>query len=174
MVSQETQQKGYLLGLVLNGMNKTLEITLQGIILHWQGNGQDNVTVLFISNPQSYSRKYHEERFCSLNLALFYDQNFFYPTKSHLWCGVKLSPAHQEVKRTVYEIFWEEQVFTVLRVSGRSSSSAGITVLARVTVLAEWLYFPSLTFNTLRGYRRGLQKPLLLWGSCSDFSPIRS
>lgn len=30
MVSQEIQQKGYLLGLVLNGMNKTL---LQGKIL---------------------------------------------------------------------------------------------------------------------------------------------
>lgn len=51
MVSQEIEQKGYLLGLVLNGMNKTLEITLQGIILHCQGNGQDNLIVLFISNP---------------------------------------------------------------------------------------------------------------------------
>lgn len=51
MVSQETQQKGYLLGLVLNGMNKTLEITLHGIILHCQGNGWDNLIVLFISKP---------------------------------------------------------------------------------------------------------------------------
>lgn len=50
MVSQEIEQKGYLLGLVLNGMNKTLEITLQGIILHCQGNGRDNIIVLFISS----------------------------------------------------------------------------------------------------------------------------
>lgn len=57
MVSQEIQQKGYLLGLVLNGMNKTLEITLQGTILHWQGNGQDNLIVLFISNPQKLQEK---------------------------------------------------------------------------------------------------------------------
>lgn len=34
MASQEIKQKGYLLVLLLNGMNKTLEITLQEIILH--------------------------------------------------------------------------------------------------------------------------------------------
>lgn len=73
-----------------------------------------------------------------------------------------MGPTRQEVKRTVHEIFWEEQVFTILRGSGRSSISAGITVLASVTVLLGRLYFPSLIFNTLKGYRRGLQKPLLL------------
>lgn len=51
MVSQEIEQKGYLLGLVLNGMNKTLEITLQGIILHCQGNGWVNLILLFTSSP---------------------------------------------------------------------------------------------------------------------------
>lgn len=51
MVSQEIEQKGYLLGLVLNGTNKTLEITLQGIILHCQGNSWDNLILLFTSYP---------------------------------------------------------------------------------------------------------------------------
>lgn len=68
MVSQEIEQKGYLLGLVLNGMNKTLKIALQEIILHWQGNGQDNLIVLFISNPQNYRINYHEQHFLILSL----------------------------------------------------------------------------------------------------------
>lgn len=68
MASQEIQQKGYLLGLVLNGMNKTLKIALQEIILHWQGNGQDNLIVLFISNPQKYRINYHEQHFLILSL----------------------------------------------------------------------------------------------------------
>lgn len=37
-----------------------------------------------------------------------------------------------------------------------------MTVLAGVTVPVGWLYFPSLLFTTLKGYWRGLQKPLLL------------
>lgn len=127
MVSQETHQKGYLLGLVLNGMNKTLEITLQEIILHWQGNSQDNLISLFISKQKNYRRKYPGQHFFSLTWALIYTQISLYPAKSSLQCEVKLGPAHKEVKGTVHEIFCEEQMFTTLGGLGRSIISSGMT-----------------------------------------------
>ena len=153
-------------------MNKTLEITLQGLILHWQGNGQDNLIVLFISNSQKVQKKVSSTIFLFLSYFGTPLKPFFHPARSCLWCGVKLGPAYKEVKRTVRKIFWEEQVFTILRVFGRSGISAGMTVLSGGTILAGWLYIPSLPFNTLKGYGRGLQKPLSFWGGCSYGSPM--
>lgn len=150
MVSQEIQQKGYLLGLVLNGMNKTLEITLQEIILHWRGNGQDNLIALFISNPQKLQKKLSWTTLFVL-LSLWHSSivKLFYRTKEYLLCYMKLGSVHKELKRTVNKIFWEEQVFTILRVWVCYSISIGMTVVA------EGLYFPSLLISkdTREGYR---------------------
>lgn len=48
-----------------------------------------------------------------------------------------------------------------------------MTVLSGVTVPVGWLCFPSLLCTTLKRYWRGLQKPLLLWDSCSDCLPMQ-
>lgn len=42
-----------------------------------------------------------------------------------------------------------------------------------MTVVAEGLYFPSLSLTDFKGYQRELQKPLLFWGSCSDCCPMQ-
>jgi len=45
---------------------------------------------------------------------------------------MKLLSVHNELKKRVYGIPWEEQVFTILGVSGSSNMSEGMTVLAGV------------------------------------------
>lgn len=167
MVSQEIEQKGYLLGLVLNGMNKTLEITLQGIILHWQGNGQDNLIVLFISKPPKLQEILSWTPFYSLTLSLLYTQT---PAKNCFWYDVRMCPAWKEVKKG-----HSMKYFGRSMCSPSSRFTAGLVfqqvwLPAGMTVLVGCLYFPPLPFNTLKRYRRGLQKPLLLWCSCSDCS----
>lgn len=172
MVSQEIEQKGYLLGLVLNGMNKTLEITLQGIILHWQGNGQDNLIVLFISKPPKLQEIVSwTTPFYSLTLSLLYTQtlSFILPRTAFdmMWGCVQPERKWKEGQSMKY--------FGSSMCSPSSGFTAGLVfqqvwLPAGMTVLVGCLYFPPLPFNTLKRYRRGLQKPLLLWCSCSDCS----
>lgn len=83
---------------------------------------------------------------------------------------MRMCPACKEVKRTVPEIFWEKHMLTILRAYSRSSISAGMTFPPGVTVLVGCLYFLPLPFNTLKRYRKWLQKSLLFWCTCSDCS----